>query len=311
VRYLEVNSTFEKQTGLSQIIGKTERELGLNLEQSLLDIYNRVAVTGEAVRFETRVEAVDRWFDIYSYRVGGPGIRKVAVLFNNITARKRAERALRESEEHLRALVNQTIGGIAETNFTGRYTLVNERYCEIVGYTQPGCLMVCECRTSHIQTIHRAISNFSNRWQRQARRLKSKTVGYWNQRLIDYTGLTPEEIRQGGWVALHPDDVERVRAAWAVAFAQGTYYEVEQRIRGRDGSYRRFVCRGVPVRDEQGQLVEWFGTDIDVEERRRAEDERRKLLRLLIAAQEDCASTARPDGAGCERTGLKALHTQS
>src|SRR6266404_1536418 len=63
------------------------------------------------------------------------------------------------------------------------------------------------------------------------------TVGYWNQRLSDYTGLTDEEMRQGGWEAIHPDDVERVRAAWAVAFTQGTKYEEEQRVRGRDGQY--------------------------------------------------------------------------
>jgi PAS domain S-box-containing protein len=98
------------------------------------------------------------------------------------------------------------------------------------------------------------------------------SVGYWNQRLIDYTGSTEEELRSGGWAALHPDDVERVEAAWEKAWAQGTQYEMEQRVRGRDGRYRRFVCRGIAVKDAQGRPVEWFGTGTDVEARRQAEE---------------------------------------
>jgi PAS domain S-box-containing protein len=98
------------------------------------------------------------------------------------------------------------------------------------------------------------------------------SVGYWNQRLIDYTGSTEEELRSGGWATLHPDDVDRVKVAWEKAWAQGTQYEMEQRVRGRDGRYRRFVCRGVPVKDAQGRPIEWFGTGTDVEARRQAEE---------------------------------------
>jgi PAS domain S-box-containing protein len=99
------------------------------------------------------------------------------------------------------------------------------------------------------------------------------SCGYWNQRLIDYTGLTGEELGLGGGrAALHPDDVERVEAAWEKAWAHGTRYEMEQRIRGRDGRYRRFVCRGIAVKDTQGRPVEWFGTDTDVEDRRQGQE---------------------------------------
>jgi PAS domain S-box-containing protein len=98
------------------------------------------------------------------------------------------------------------------------------------------------------------------------------SVGYWNQRLIDYTGVTPEQLRQGTWEPLHPDDKERVKAAWQEAWADGAQYEMEQRIRGRDGRYRRFACRGVAVKDEQGRAVEWFGTNTDIEDRKQAEE---------------------------------------
>jgi PAS domain S-box-containing protein len=96
------------------------------------------------------------------------------------------------------------------------------------------------------------------------------TVGFWNQRLSQYTGLTAAELQNGGWDALHPGDVERVRQAWRRVAATGASYEQEHRIRGRDGLYRRFLSRGTPVRDERGQVYEWFGTDTDVEDHRRA-----------------------------------------
>ncbi len=99
------------------------------------------------------------------------------------------------------------------------------------------------------------------------------TVGYWNQRLADYTGLTAEQLKQGGWQALHPDDVQRVQEAWRKAWSEGSAYELEQRIRGHDGYYRRFLCRAIPAPDERGRLVEWFGTDTDIEDRKRAEEE--------------------------------------
>ena len=99
------------------------------------------------------------------------------------------------------------------------------------------------------------------------------TLDYWNQRLVDYTGLTAGQLNKGGWEACHPDEVAGVREAWRKAWSDGTPYEMERRIRGRDGRYRRFVCRGEPVPDAHGRVVEWFGTDTDVEDRRQAEEE--------------------------------------
>ena len=104
------------------------------------------------------------------------------------------------------------------------------------------------------------------------RYLPDGSMDYWNQRLMDYTGLTSEELHRGGWAAVHPADVPRVEAAWRQAWSERTPYEVEQRLRGRDGHYRRFLCRAVPVLDDQGKLVQWFGTNTDVEDRHQAEE---------------------------------------
>ncbi|MEY2439885.1 MAG: hypothetical protein QOI34_1270, partial [Verrucomicrobiota bacterium] len=98
------------------------------------------------------------------------------------------------------------------------------------------------------------------------------SLGYWNQRLTDYTGLNDNELRSGGWAALHPEDIEPARSAWRKAFAKGAPYDMEHRIRGANGHYRRFVCRAMPVRDQSGNTLEWFGTNTDVEERRQSEE---------------------------------------
>jgi PAS domain S-box-containing protein len=91
-RFLEVNPTFEKQTGLENAMGKTARQLVPNLEQRWFEIYGRVALTGETVRFIDGSDVMNRWFDVYAFRVGAPEERKFAILFKDITARKRLER---------------------------------------------------------------------------------------------------------------------------------------------------------------------------------------------------------------------------
>ncbi|TGE29431.1 PAS domain-containing protein [Hymenobacter metallicola] len=94
-RYLELNGVFAQQSGmLPDIQGRTARELLPDLEPFWFETYGRVARTGQAVRVEHYVAAVSRWFDVHAFRVGQPEARQVAVLFNDITARKRHENNL-------------------------------------------------------------------------------------------------------------------------------------------------------------------------------------------------------------------------
>jgi signal transduction histidine kinase len=90
-RFLEMNSAFAKHTGLVGAIGKTARELVPDFERHWLDIYGRVAATGESIRFVNGDAAMNRWFDVYATRVGAAGSHKVALLFTDVTERKRAE----------------------------------------------------------------------------------------------------------------------------------------------------------------------------------------------------------------------------
>ncbi|WP_138504356.1 ATP-binding protein [Nostoc sp. PA-18-2419] len=90
-RFLQTNPAFEKQTGIVQAVGKTARQILPNLEVQWYEIYGKVALTGESIRFENGSEVMNRWFEVYACRVGQPKNCKVALLFKNITERKRIE----------------------------------------------------------------------------------------------------------------------------------------------------------------------------------------------------------------------------
>ncbi len=98
-RFLEVNPTFEKQSGLYNVIGKRIRELRPQHEEYWFEIYGKVVLTGETSRFEAESKSLDgRSFDIYALKVGEPESCRVAVIFNDITERKNKEEKLRASE---------------------------------------------------------------------------------------------------------------------------------------------------------------------------------------------------------------------
>ncbi|HEU4404525.1 MAG TPA: ATP-binding protein, partial [Polyangiaceae bacterium] len=110
---------------------------------------------------------------------------------------------------------------------------------------------------------------------------------YVNRRFAEYVGVPAERAVGGGLVAaLHPDDVRRFRGCRERAARDAGPFEVECRLRRRDGDFRWFITRAVPRHDGQGAVVEWVGTATDIDGWKRAEAEREALLARERAARE-------------------------
>jgi PAS domain S-box-containing protein len=99
------------------------------------------------------------------------------------------------------------------------------------------------------------------------------SIFWYNRRWYEYTGTTLEEMRGLGWRKLHhPEEVEQVTRRFQRAVEAGEPWEDTFPLRSRDGEYRRFLSRALPIRDAGGRVVRWFGTNTDVEEQKRAEE---------------------------------------
>ena len=112
-------------------------------------------------------------------------------------------------------------------------------------------------------------------------------VQYCNQHLLSFVGRSMEEMEGGKFFSIvHPEDLDLFREAWESAFTSARRFEGEWRVRRADGRYCWFLVRGVPQQSSEGQIVRWYGTHIEIEERRRAEQ-------ALVAAQAELAHLSR------------------
>jgi formate hydrogenlyase transcriptional activator len=145
---------------------------------------------------------------------------------------------------------------------------------------------------------------------------------YLNQRWYDYTGLSVEEGQGWGWkVVVHPEDLDRLVRDWLAVMDSRKPGELETRIRRYDGVYRWFLIRVVPLLDEQGSVVKWFGSNTDIEDRKRAEEKLKqdeRELRQITDAIPHNIVVIRPDGTRLyanrsflEYTGVKADDVQA
>jgi PAS domain S-box-containing protein len=102
-------------------------------------------------------------------------------------------------------------------------------------------------------------------------------VDYWSKNLLDFCGLQFDEVAKEGFYRIfHPDDLEAARLSWERVRAAKRGEEVDLRIRRADGEYRWFTLRQNPLLDANGSVVKWYGALIEVESRKRAEDELRQ-----------------------------------
>ncbi len=102
-------------------------------------------------------------------------------------------------------------------------------------------------------------------------------LDYFNRGWLDLLGKSLEDVCGWRWTeSIHPDDVDGIVQKWRAALASGEPFEAEARVRCADGAYHAFLHRKVPLHDEHGDIVKWFGSSIDIEARRRAEEQFRR-----------------------------------
>jgi PAS domain S-box-containing protein len=128
-------------------------------------------------------------------------------------------------------------------------------------------------------------------WMAQA----DGAIVWFNERWFDYTGTTPDQVVGWGWQdACEPSVLPAVMERWTASLQSGTPFEMEFPLRGADGKYRWFLTRGNPVRDREGRVLRWFGTNTDVDQVKRAEQALRDeshVLELLNSTGTTLAST--------------------
>ena len=152
-RFLVINPSFEKQTGLRDAVGKRMREFAPSHEEHWFEIYGKIALTGEPIRFENRAEQLHRWYDVYAFRFGEPKNLQVAILFNDITERKRTEDTIKQlnlelekrveektkeviqNEKRFRALIENSSEAIIVSDLEGNRIFVSEGIERMLGYT--------------------------------------------------------------------------------------------------------------------------------------------------------------------------------
>ncbi|EMR03344.1 PAS domain S-box protein [Cesiribacter andamanensis] len=391
LRWLEVNPAYNKQTGLEGVVGKLHSELGLATEKYWFNAFDQVVKTGDTVRFENWHEPTQRWYHVYASRIGQAEARQVAVVFEDITKRKKREKqqafllkfsdtlrtlsnekAIEETPlqmlaefleldrayvfvlypdddravvraEHRKGSLVSILGEVRMSDFPETVRQIEDQtivFNDIDGDTRLSdlnrtslhavdlqafiCASVRKGESNVIWSLAAAtatprvwtkeevelIEIVAERIWAAAERARAEAAlqesearfrtladaipqliwtndaagraSYFNQRWYQYSGLSPETSAGPGWQAIvHPSDAPAAKEKWQQALAQGASFETEYRLRNATGAYRWHLCRTMPLKDNAGNLLEWFGTATDIEDRKHIEEALASYNQLL------------------------------
>jgi PAS domain S-box-containing protein len=268
------------------VVKETERKL--RRSEAYLAEAQRLSHTGSWAWDTQRREFVFR--SVEAYHILGIDPEKDAVSQQPLW-----ERVHREDRGRVVEMVRQAIR--EKTDFEGDYRIVlpdgSTRYVHSVGHTVVGDDgEVTELVGSHIDVTEQhlakeALAKAFDEIKKSEDRLRLVTdtiptlvwragpdgvPDFLNYPALSYTGLSPDQIETGWPRAFHPDDKKGMLMKWAAIRESGLPGELEARLRRFDGEYRWFLFRGVPLRDEQGNIVKWYGSSTDIEDRKLAED---------------------------------------
>ncbi|AGB36775.1 bacterio-opsin activator domain-containing protein [Natronococcus occultus] len=387
-RIAEANSAFEELSGLEDPVGKTIGEMDVAVDRFWDERYDRVARTGETVRFQRRIEDVGGWFEVCVAPFGDRQKRRVAILFDDSTERKRRAQLLAEQRElleriaagaPLEACLSELCTAVSRLGSGVRASILladddREAFqCPIAPDLESSWdeglagapiddLMLGTCGEAVFQGVSVTCENVADddRWSEEWRELclengvragrseplrgpdgtpvgsfmlcfdEPRTPTEWEQRLVEFgthvveialerersrcalreserrldafvtttTDITyrmsPDwtelyELDGQGFIAdtddpfdswlgeyIPEDEQERVGDAIDEAVETGSSFELEHEVLRVDGTRGWVHSRAVPVRDEDGEITEWFGTGTDVTERKRIEHELRE-----------------------------------
>jgi PAS domain S-box-containing protein len=218
------------------------------------DLSQRVVTRGGSDELDTLAQTVNDMLEQLA--------SQNAQLEGEVAVRTQAEQALHQAHDDLEGLVLQRTTQLAQANTSleGAFkeTQNLKEQFELAIDTIPG-LVWSSCPDGHIDFL--------------------------NQRWREYTGLTLAQATGWGWqVAIHPDDLAGLVYYWKAVLTSGEPGETIARLRRFDGEYRWFLFRGVPLYDESGKLLKWYGTNTDIEDRKRAEallEGEKRLLEMI------------------------------
>ncbi len=176
-------------------------------------------------------------------------------------------------------------------NSTGRWISISGYPVIDANNEISGGVVICQDITERKQ-VEEALQASENRFRQLTNSMPqiiwttdaSGELNYVSDQWLNYTGLTLEQTqgRSAASQFIHPNEVESSYQQWQAAIESETIYQTEMRLkRVNDGSYRWFLVRAVPIRDEQGQIVEWCGTSTDIDDRKRIEEELRQKNAIL------------------------------
>src|SRR5215469_11252674 len=125
-------------------------------------------------------------------------------------------------------------------------------------------------------------------------------LDYFNKPWLEYLGVTLDKVTGWNWTAyVHPEDVEGILAKWRDSLATGEIFEYETRVRRANGEYRWMIHRKVPLRDANGKIVKWYGSSLDIDERKTAEQQLRRNAEELQRSEFYLAEGQRLAHMGC------------
>jgi PAS domain S-box-containing protein len=247
--YEQVNPAFEAHTGLSSrtVVGRRVTEVVPGVVDDPTDwiaLFGAVATTGVPVRLEQYAVPLRRWYEVAAYR---PEPGYFALVFDDVSARKMSELELAKVLEHLREAHAEAtrLAGVAQASLV--QARESERVYRAIGESIDYGVWVCAPDGRNV---------------------------YASESFLKLVGLTQQQCSDFGWGdVLHPDDAVRTIAAWKQCVATAGNWDIEHRFRGVDGQWHYILARGVPVKDEGGEVMCWAGINLDISRLKRTEAE--------------------------------------